>query len=997
MITGVTRSRAAILCFGGWGLQTMLHLAPRLAAAQEQRAARSVDGPDLTRITSFATLLPDQFVDANHNLALHLRKLGSDPLPPFYLERLLARLDSTLWRPANGTNGNEGNDSEWSFGRAARMFQNGDVEIGGSQASQRAEMLLQMAEPVLTPLHWQAQDLDAQPGSAERRLAASRRDAFGAALREGERIARLLEAHLVDPIRQDNLVPGDPFVQTTLYVVAPLYEPLTSALVWPTVAHLLRYLGHRHISQVVAIFATGSYAPDRGRVYEDASAYAALAEMEALTGLHRDGQALLAGLVKGEGVEAVAGQQGVLDDWIGEPLFNRVYLVDREKSNQGLAQSSYELSVLVSNALQSLVTADGGHFVEEQLGIDLRNAHQRPYSLLGAAADYVPLDYLFQAVHQQEEKRLVREMLLRRATAEEGEKDAPQRSLADLGADRAQVLAQLVMERPELFANVAPGQLSDLVIHPDFVLPPTTALALRNLSPAQWQTAFDEHAAVLVAQFEEVAGAQRLDDAWGLNGLDAQGLPGQTGDRRLLPATATRLRTEIADLLANGPGGLLLAHTHLRRWREEIEEQRYGLTRVASGQQHMSQTQHQIALRDWQGRYARSAGSKPSIGGVLLRSTLVAGGVLLASLGYLLLFNRPISLEMDGGALAGLVLGLFAGGLAAYRRQVVRVQKLRRERVTLAQQELTIALQQHVQQGLGRVYDHLGQLVRQMSDAVEDGIAALESWSIAEGPPPLPPAGVRVSHLYRAHMNARLWERCQGYLRSRQDQEGRRSEERLTGLWAAPPWRRRLAQMLAAPQDGAALAETLTTSIQDLVQQAVATRSDPNERSVRSLLLGRLAEEYNLEHLLWRDGAASEIAPVPGGDRSLQTAIYRYLESLWSNAKPAANYDVSDRLASHGITVDFAAVSGSPQSDLTESILRDFRVAGLPSGDPFQVTFVRTVHGLSLTDLGSVQRYRQELARLGSNGRRQVMLTEQGADELYRVGEEMRPVPGVWR
>lgn len=79
-------------------------------------------------------------------------------------------------------------------------------------------------------------------------------------------------------------------------------------------------------------------------------------------------------------------------------------------------------------------------------------------------------------------------------------------------------------------------------------------------------------------QFEEVAGAQRLDDAWGLNGLNAQGLPGQAGDRRLLPATATRLRTEIAELLADRPDSLLLAHTQLRHWRDEIDEQRHGFT-----------------------------------------------------------------------------------------------------------------------------------------------------------------------------------------------------------------------------------------------------------------------------------------------------------------------------------------------------------------------------------------------------------------------------------
>ncbi|MCL4834477.1 MAG: hypothetical protein KJZ86_18675 [Caldilineaceae bacterium] len=982
-------------------MQTMLHLAPRLAAAQEQRAARGVDGPDLTRITSFASLLPDQFVDANHNLALHLRKLGNDPLPPFYLERLLTRLDASLWTPpgATGTTPSDenGNGSEWSFGRAARMFQNGEVEIGGSQASQRAEALLQMAEPVLTPLHWQAQDLDAQPGSSERRLAASRRDAFAAALREGERIARLLEAHIIDPIRQDNLVPGDPFVQTTLYVVAPLYEPLAAALVWPTVAHLLRYLGRRHIAQVVAIFATGSYAADRSRVYEDASSYAALAEMEALTGLRPEGRAGLAGLVRGDGVEAVPGQQGLLDEWIGEPLFNRVYLVDREKSNQGLAQSSYELSVLVGNALQSLVTADGGHFVEEQLGIDLRNAHERPYSLLGASADYVPLDYLFQAVHQQEEKRLVREVLLRRTgeAARDGGDPSGLRSLVDLGADRAQVLAQLVMERPELFANVAPDQLSDLTIHPDFVLPPATALALRSLSPARWQTAFEEHAEALQAQFDEVAGAPKLDDAWGLDGLNADGLPARPGDRRLLPATAARLRAEMGELLAARPDSLPAAQRQLRGWREEIDEQRHALSLTGSGQQHTSQTQHQIALRDWQGRYARSAGNSPSIGGALLRSALVAGGVLLVALGYWLIFSRPISLEMDGGVLVGLVVGLFAGGLAAYRRQMQRIQKLRRERVALAQQELTIALQQQVQSGLGRVYDHLGQLVRQLSDAVEDALASLESWSIAEGPPPVPPAGVRASHLYRAHMNPKLWERCQGYLRSRQDREGRRSEERLAGLWAAPGWRRRITQLMAGSVDDDSLAQSLSTRIRELVQQAVTTTSTPNERSVRSLLVGRLAEEYNLEHLLWRDG--SDYQSGVQKDRSIQSTVYRYLESLWSNAKPAANYDVSDRLAAHGITVDFAAVSGSPQSDLTESILRDFRVVGLPNGDPFQVTFVRTVHGLSLADLGSVQRYRQELARLGANGRRQVLLTENGAAAVYGVGEDAGPVQSAWR
>ena len=82
-------------------------------------------------------------------------------------------------------------------------------------------------------------------------------------------------------------MPGDPFVQTTLYVVAPLYEPLTSALIWPMIAHQLNYLGQRHIAQVVGLFAAGSYATDSSRVIEDASCYAAMAELEAFTGRRR--------------------------------------------------------------------------------------------------------------------------------------------------------------------------------------------------------------------------------------------------------------------------------------------------------------------------------------------------------------------------------------------------------------------------------------------------------------------------------------------------------------------------------------------------------------------------------------------------------------------------------------------------------------------------------------------------------------------------------------
>ena len=98
---------------------------------------------------------------------------------------------------------------------------------------------------------------------------------------------------------------------------------------------------------------------------------------------------------------------------VGQPVFDHIYLLDREKSNQGLAEDSHELAVLAGNALEGFVAASADLFVQEQLGYGLRAADQRPYSLVGASADYVPVQQILHAVNRQEESRLVREWVLR--------------------------------------------------------------------------------------------------------------------------------------------------------------------------------------------------------------------------------------------------------------------------------------------------------------------------------------------------------------------------------------------------------------------------------------------------------------------------------------------------------------------------------------------------------------------------------------------------------
>ncbi len=649
MITGATRSRAAILCFGGWGLQTLLHLQPRLQAIQETRHARKVEGPDLTQITQLAALLTEASVGADGRVPLHLRQLRAGAnMPPFYVEGLLERLDQK---------GESRAEEEGWFVRRAQDLLHNRLNLSALDSERRAGRLLDATQPLLHSLNSPGTGYGYRNGSGEKHTSpVSRGEVFWSAVHGGLEMARLLEANLIAPIRQDNLVPGDPFVQTTLYVVAPLFEPLASALVWPTLVHLLNYMGERHISQIVGIFGLGSYATDSSRAVEDAVSYAALAEIEALTGLRPEATPIAERFVHGDGI---GGPAAMIREWVGRPIFDRIYLVDREKSNQGLMRNSYELSVLVANALQALVTSDGSQHLDEQLGIDMRNAHERPYSLLGAAEDYVPLEYIFEAVQQQEEKRLVREVIL----DGEARAETPAASLGDLGITAEGVMAQLITQMPDLFLNVTPARIDDLQVHPDFVLPPAIAGELRPLSPETWLAGFGARLQVATNDFNRLAGPKALDKAWGLDGLHPNGVPRNPNDRRMLPAAAAQMRRFFVEMLAESPAGLRQAQETLAGWRADLERERAGVAEgYAPGQRHMAASQRQLALRQWQNRYTHTLVDQPSWRGTLLRSTLLIVAVLLLSAIYVFAFNPPVNLIVDGGTLLGIGIGAYVGG-----------------------------------------------------------------------------------------------------------------------------------------------------------------------------------------------------------------------------------------------------------------------------------------------------------------------------------------------
>lgn len=982
MLVTYTHSRAAILCLGGWGLQVLLHLVPRFQATQEQRAALHAVGPDLNQITSFGAVIPEPLLTGDGQAQFYLRRPRPDaPWTPYYVERLLLDLQR---RTPSATEE-----------RAATLL---------TASERRATALLRQADAALQPMGYEGYEFRAPagglPGLGLRATGqvqshglrrATRADLFTASLIHADYAARLLETHVLDPIRQDNLAPDDPFVQTTLYVVAPLFEPLASAQIWPLVAALMARMGRRHISNVVGLFATGSYATDLTRGIEDAAAASALHELEILTGMRAD-EARRAALAA-----QIEATRPTLTHYIGERLFDRIYLLDREKSNQGLAQDSHELAVLAGNALEALVVGSGDLFIQEQLGFAVHTADERPYSLLGASADYVPVHQILHAVNRREESRLVREWVLRN-TPDEPQPNPlarlldrqPGPSLAELGFSQAHALHNLAARLPELYDKEEPEEIGDLGVRQSFVFPPAAAHELRRLAPLAWSDAFDDYIAQVRTTFDLAVGRAAVDEAWGLAATapeTALGFAaGLEADDRLYPQLLVKMHKRLVDLLAGSPTGLIRAAEQTQRWLHEAEEALQKLqTSSTPSTRQLARIQHDLARREWTVQFRELAGKQPSLGATLLRAGIATGLVGLLSLVYLLFAGRAWNPQQDGWALGGFAVGALLAALGTVRIHQGRQRRARRARIALAQAELTSALQHAAHAGLTHAYTQIIAVLQGWHKMLREAMDELQHLSTPPEMPAVPPPDIAQSYLYQPHLNQSLWDRCLAYLRKHMDVEGRRSEERLDKLWGTAKWRTQMQRILRTVPAGSSAspsqARTIAEFIRQTVRESVAPVTLQEANPIRDDLIRALAAEFSIEHLLWR--GAADAQDLERRLRAMEMGLIdtqaiaktqtptnrRYIEAAWNRAKPTGNYDVADRLAVYGVTVDFAAASGSVDSDLTRSLLEEFNITLLPTENPFTLIFVRTVHGLTLDDLDCMRRYRGEQLSLAPDER----------------------------
>ncbi|MDQ4074689.1 MAG: hypothetical protein M3220_00430, partial [Chloroflexota bacterium] len=731
--------------------------------------------------------------------------------------------------------------------------------------------------------------------------------------------ANTIIRQVIAPTRFDSAQPNDSLVQTTLYVVASLAEPQASALLWPIVSELVHQLGTRNLVNVVAILATGTLSLTEGELHqvEEAATYVALEELEALTGVeswsHMPGDPsaqMVRAVEKRVDMEyelrdliASAGMPA-WEERVGKALFNRIFLLDQEKSNQSLVRDSLELAVLAGNAIEAFLVANGATYLETQLGPDMPIYRATPYSILGAASEYVPTAEYMIGTIREEQKRIVREEVLQAAET------PPQveATLSDLGIVHEELIHDLLyMGDRQIFEHETasrplwhfrPVRLADLLAHwPQFngkghtpePLPPLRvtrhhlfsqeiASKLRKLPTLrQWEQAAGTHFEQTSQALGRKIGAERLAEKWGLtycepapsNGLDALLEPyrsktraaRQQDDTRLLPTAIDRAVSQVVSDICSAPGGLLEAEARVASWMEEAKEmaERIGARDERVGT--LWESDQARRLSSWQQRLLALGGHSPRPATILI--PVILASLFVTALALVWVWQgsggRLLPQQLLLVALAGMGAVALVGSpfwlLAEWR-----IGGLQRQRVALAQEQLSRNANRIARDILSDFYRRLWEELQLLHAPLQEAIEKLQRWSEPNHSMRVPPPDVDPVHLRKVRANAALWQRIRQLVEEEETPGGKGVEEHFRTLWQQDAhddrsWRER----------GHHLAQR--------VRLALEVR--PNERDLSRLveLVGEEAAEgeapirHRLHQGSWcayADGVPNQLPDVPG-------------------------------------------------------------------------------------------------------------------------------------
>lgn len=537
------RSRAAIIGVGAWGLQTVFHVWPRLRFQQDQRSAQgglSHDMPNLNNLVSYAVVHVDPKLCTDSDASSHVPSIrlympldlgrGKDRPEPMFVEKILK---AHQIKPGSISDKELGNLTE--------------SEYVGEVMFNEASKYLQLVETI--PITVRSPDPTTSPTRIDRQ------DVRGSIQAQAGRLANLIESQVIDPTRLDRHAYRDPHIQTTIYVLCSLNEPLATAIAWPLVAALRAQMDVERVAEVVLLAMTGSFSSGESRRVEEASCWVAVCELDELI---REQPEPGAQRARRKRFRELTG----LDT--PRLLFDRSYVLDRQKTSGALADSPQELSVTVGNAVEAFVAADASHYLNARLGPDSQDLQRRaPFSTLGTASDFVPVDQLRWSVINGAYKDILRQHVLR--PQEVG--PWPTLAMSGLGLEPT-TLGEWVRDRldPAVF------EMPDRVVRPD-----------------RWFRRLPQGNQVDGKPAQDTASARRSPSRW-FSLLSRRGRsPDDERSRdRLLPVLSVRWRFFLPDEVR----ATLRRQRTLREWSQSLQQHVRDLRT-----RHQVQFEHDFARR----------------------------------------------------------------------------------------------------------------------------------------------------------------------------------------------------------------------------------------------------------------------------------------------------------------------------------------------------------------------------------------------------------------
>ena len=364
--------RSTIIGIGGFGLHAIAHLWPRLHFTDEQRRFRNRNHTPLAKLVSHVVVLPDR----RTNTIEIIRPNSQHLLGPNEVKIFWKEVTAFQKRMETGENLEPGENASQmehclynAYIQAEQNAPNAPIVEFINDAFIQYFYRLEGYFVEITKFGYD------EIGRISRSGILKTFENYD--LRLGTQIQWQLEQAFYDLLQ-----PYEDLTQITAYFIASLSDDVASSIIWPSAQLLKERLSDFEI-QLVGLLSVGAYSPPDARLYEEASIYASLTELNQFS--------QKANLNNHQ----VPFHSSWLNKRLGTPAFNRCYLMNSTKASQAGVTDEHEVIVAIGNALELFVTANADQTIQQNLAADAFIYSQiGPFSSLGTSSHFLPIHEL---------------------------------------------------------------------------------------------------------------------------------------------------------------------------------------------------------------------------------------------------------------------------------------------------------------------------------------------------------------------------------------------------------------------------------------------------------------------------------------------------------------------------------------------------------------------------------------------------------------------------